>query len=275
MSEQAPFIQNFLPFIQLVFSSAAPAIPVVNQISTRLAEIDPAWSIDEINTGTDAPFPQIFTGQYQFGGHLIHAASNPNPIPSPIIDQTVLVSHWQPQIKAALRHHQSHLTMTYLEGSSDPIERMTALYAFAHALDHENLLGVVNPPAWTAHPKADFLTPESVRSFYEDIPFLLWIGFVKFFIDKESYWFVTKGHHLFDVPDLAYRMEPDDDIQSMMDTFINLFYFLYEQDTVVTAGDSAEIQGTGQTYKFLEVTEFADQLMGPAGTLVIEATDSI
>ena len=270
MSDQTPFIQNFLPFIQLVYSTSPPEIPGVIQLSTRLAEVDPSWTLEETLNDPEIHLPQIFTGQYCFDGHLILAASNPNPIPSPIIDQTVLVSHWQPKIKAALRHHQSHLTLTYLHGSSNPITRMTALYGLAHAMDHEKMLGMVNPPAWTAHPKADFLTSEIIQSFNENIPFMLWIGYVKFFIDKESYWLVTKGHHLFDVPDLACRMEPDDDSQAMIDTFINLFYFIYEGDIDVTAGDSTEIQGSGQTYKFLEVTAFADQLMGPSGTLVIE-----
>ena len=275
MSDHTAYLQDNLPFIQLVYSSLAPEIPGVNYVSTRLADIDPSWQIEETIRETDTNRPHIYTGQYRFGRHLIQVTANPNPIPSPIIDQTVLVSHWQPQIKAALRHHQSHLTLTYLEGSTDPVDRMTALYGLTHGLDHENLLGVVNPPAWTAHPKADFLIPEKIQSFNESIPFLLWIGYVKFFIDKINYWLVTKGHHLFDVPDLAYRMKPDDDAQAVMDTFINLFYFLYEQDATVTAGDTAQIKGIGQTYHFLEVTELTNLLMGPAGTLVIEKTDSI
>ena len=58
---------------------------------------------------------------------------------------------------------------------------------------------------------------------------------------------------------------------SIPDLFINIFYYLYEKDVVATAGDTLEISQTGQKLRFSEVPEDADFLMGPSGTLVIEA----
>lgn len=89
-------------------------------------------------------------------------------------------------------------------------------------------------------------------------------------MDQDNYWLVTKGHHIFDVPDLAYFIHDDEEETQIIKHFINIFYYLYEQDVFVTAGDTLEIAQQGQFLKFAEVPEGADFLMGPSGTLIIE-----
>ena len=121
-----------------------------------------------------------------------------------------------------------------------------------------------------AHPPADFLSPEKIRSYRQEIPFILWIGTIKFYVDKQNYWLVTKGHHFFDVPDLAYFIQADQEANDIMSQFINIFYYLFENDAEVTAGDTLEISGSGALMKFSEVSDLEEYLMGPSGTLVIE-----
>lgn len=209
-------------------------------------------------------------GRASFGGHELHVAGLSVPLPREVIDRTVMVSPWQAQIKAAMRHHLAHISLVYDQGSPNPIEQMVALYSLACAFENEDLLGIVNSNAWTAHPVADFLKPEVIHGYRHEIPFNLWFGYVRFFTDAPSYWLVTKGHHIFDVPDLAFRVQPGQDPEEVITLFINVFYYLYEQDVDVTAGDTLEISGSGQQLVFSEVTELAEVLMGPSGTLVLE-----
>ena len=212
-------------------------------------------------------------GKAALGEHDIHVAGLGIPLPRELIDRTVMISPWQAQIKAAMRQHQSHISLVYNQGNPDPIEQMLALYSLACVFVNEDLLGIVNANAWTAHPPADFLNPPVISGFRDQIPFNLWVGYVRFFTDADSYWLVTKGHHIFDVPDLAYQVHPDEDPNEIIRLFINVFYYLYEQDVFVSAGDTLELSSSGQQLVFSEVYELEEVLMGPAGTLVLRQTN--
>jgi len=258
-----------LPALHLIY--AGPAFPAPDQgiFASRLQSLT-----GQVPSKATADW-QIRSsdkclGDLRFGSHHVQVAGLANSLPPEVIDRTINVSPWQVQIKAGMRQHQSHLSLVYRSGSPDPVERMVALYQAAHTLKSENLLGLVNEPAWTAHPTADFLSPEKIEGYRMNLPFILWFGYVRIFVDKQRYWLVTKGHHLFDVPDLAYDVESEEEEQSVIDHFINLFYYLYEQDVVVQPGDTLEIGKSGETLQFSEVTDFTETLLGPAGTLVIK-----
>lgn len=213
--------------------------------------------------------PQQCLGRVSLGEHQLHVAGLANPLPQEVSDRTIMVSPWGPQIKTALRQHQAHLSLVYTGGDPDPVEKMVALYTLASAFKDENLLGIVNPNAWTAHPTADFLSSERITQYRAGIPFNLWFGYVRFYTDDQAYWLVTKGHHIFDVPDLAYFVQPGEQADEVINIFINVFYYLYEQDVTVVAGDSFTVHGDNHNLVFSEVTELVEFLMGPKGTLVI------
>ena len=269
MSDLPQTPDSFTPALHLIY--ATPELPSPDQAKlasrlrqfTELSGSDPSvnW---RINTGDKC------LGDLHFDQHYVQVAGLANPLPQPVIDRTINISLWQAQIKAGMRRHQAHLSLVYRGKAPDPVERMIALYQVAHSLNNENLLGVVNEPAWTAHPTADFLSIEKIEQYREEIPFILWFGYVRIFVDKQRYWLVTKGHHLFDVPDLAYFVESAVEEETVINHFINLFYYLYDQDVFVTAGDTLEIGESGETMRFSEVTEYAETMLGPAGTLVVE-----
>jgi hypothetical protein len=150
---------------------------------------------------------------------------------------------------------------------------MITLYQAAHGFVNEDLLGILNENAWTAHPPAHYLSPEVINSYREDIPFNLWMGYVKFYVNEKDYWLISKGHHIFDVPDLAYFIQSEENPDQVINQFINIFYYIYEQDVEVRAGDTLEISQTGNLLKFSEVPEGADFMLGPVGTLVVEKND--
>jgi len=267
MTEPTPIS---LPFIHLVYGVPDLQVPDMQTLAERIQRNEPGRDISDIQISWQRMDAQQCLGVITFGLHQIQIAGLSNPLPPDIINRTVHTSHWQPQIKAAIRQHQSHISLVYTGKSLDPAEKMTALYQAAHALENENLLGVVNESAWTAHPRADFLSLEKIQQYRQEIPFILWVGYIKFFIDRNRFWLVTKGHHIFDVPDLAYLVQPGDSTDDVTSMFINVFYYLYEGDTVVTAGDTLSIGKTGEHMRFSEVTEYPEILLGPSGTLVIE-----
>jgi hypothetical protein len=256
------------PVLHLIYASASLPTPSQATLSERIL-----LAADQMENTLAIKWTQQDTqrclGQAVFGHHSFHIAGLAMPLPPDVTDRTIMISPWQAQIKAAMRQHSAHLSLVYASGDPDPIEQMVALYSLAHAFENEDLLGIVNEPAWTAHPPADFLSEKRIVSYRHEIPFNLWIGYVRFYTDSDSYWLTTKGHHLFDIPDLAYHIQPGGNPDVIIHLFINVFYYLYEQDVEVTAGDTLEITSSGQQLQFSEVTELPDLLMGPSGTLVI------
>jgi hypothetical protein len=259
----------FTPAIHLVYGRPALPTPDETVLTDKLAASSPEIERGAIELNETILTPDRSQGEISFGDHRVLFAGQPIPLPGAIMDRTVHVSPWQPQIKAAMRQHQSHLSLVYSGNHPDPVEQMMALYRVAHAFQNEDLLGLVNEQAWTAHPPADFLTPEHIASYRQEIPFILWVGYVKFYLDPARYWLVTKGHHLFDVPDLAALLESADQESAMIERLIAIFYYLYDQDVLAVAGDTLELQSAGEHLQFSEVPEELDVLMGPSGTLVV------
>lgn len=254
------------PALHLVYASADLPMPGKENLAARIPHID---GQDGVSIEWKQQDPQHCLGSARLGEHHLFIVGMAMPLPLETTDQTVMVSPWGAQTKAAMRQHRSQIGLVYLGRHPDPIEQMVALYSLASAFANEDLLGIVNFNAWTAHPPADFLSQDRISRFRQEIPFNLWFGYVRFYTDHQSYWLVTKGHHIFDVPDLAYFVQPGEDEEAVIDLLINVFYYLYEEDVVAAAGDTLELSGTRQKLRFTEVTELTDDLMGPSGTLVI------
>jgi hypothetical protein len=265
-------LQNQAHKPEIILLSSHIPFPVMedHKLIEGLLALDDTITREDIHLSWDEKTPQRHLGNLHFGVHRIKLSTVPAPLPAPLVDRTINVSHWQPDVKAMMRQHRSQMVCAYQGESADPVERMIALYRTAGALHHEGMLAIANESAWTAHPPIDFLTADNILSFRKDLPFILWFGYVKFFVNKHSFWLATKGHHLFDVPDLASLVISEAEFESTMNLFINIFQYLYENDVVVTAGDTMEIQGSQDYLRFSEVDERDQYLMGPAGTLVLE-----
>lgn len=257
------------PCLYLVY--ATPELPAFDQatLTSRLQTFPEIQETKHLEVAQHEPVSTAHWGEIRFGQHHIQFSGLPNPLPNEIIDHTVHTSQWKPQIKMAMRQHQSHISLVYTGTHHNPIEKMIALYQAASAFSDENLVGILNPEAWVAHPPADFLSTQMIATYRQHLPFSLWFGYIKYFVDKTRFWLVTRGHHIFDVPDLAYFVQAEDRIESIIRDFNNIFYYIYEEDVFVTAGDTFTLAGSDQKLEFLEVAEENDFLMGPSGTLVI------
>jgi hypothetical protein len=267
-------LDPFTPAIHLIYAPASLNLPTDPNLIANLvisgAVDDPA----QVGISRSFDSPSRLLGEIKFGRHRIRIAGLANPLPPDVLDRTVNVSPWQPQIKAAMRQHRSHLSLVYAGDHPDPVEKMIALYQIAFALENENLLGIVNEPAWTAHPPADFLNPKQISTYRNELPFILWMGYVKFYLDPSQYWLVTKGHHIFDVPDLAGMVMDPANEEETINRFINIFYYLYENDVDVTAGDTLELKGTPGQLQFAEMAEELAWLIGPSGMLAVTPLDA-
>lgn len=270
MANQTAASNILSPAIHLVYGTQYFPRPDPGSMVNGIKELSDDLKIKEINASWAFQEAQRCLGQVQIGSHLIKVAGISNPLPQEIIDCTIHPSPWGAQIKAAMRQHRSQISLVYTGGHHDPVEKMVALYKTAAAFANEDLLGILNQNAWTAHPPGGFLKSEMIQSYRTEIPFKLWMGYVKFFVNEGNYWLVTKGHHIFDVPDLAYFVHAKENPDEIIQHFINIFYYIYEQDVFVTAGDTLEISKREQFFKFSEVPEGADFLLGPSGSLVIE-----
>ena len=262
------------PVLHLIFSEPEILLPEDRLVEMRLLTFDTVPQKEAIDIHWVSEDPSSRIGRIHFGQHHVQVSSLPHPLPSAIIDRTIHTAPWQPQVKMHLRHHQSHLSLVYMGDHHDPVEKMIALYQVAHSLANENLLGIVNEPAWTAHPTADILMPDQILNFRQNIPFRLWVGYVRFFVDKKHYWLVTKGHHLFNVPDLAYFCSGDENEEDIISQFNNIFYYIFEEDADVVPGDTFSVSGGDDLMQFSEVTEYPELLMGPIGTLVISKVNT-
>ncbi len=269
MTDQNQDFLSNLPYIHLLYSTPDLSRLSEKTVFEQINEVEPVKE-DDFSLTWEQQTPHGLLWTIQIENHNIRVAGLDQPLPPNVIHRTIHASQWPPQQKAAMRHHQSHLSLVYTGGDPDPVEKMLALYKVARAFRNENLLGIVNENAWTAHPVADFLTPQKIFSYRRDFPFILWIGYIRLYLDESNFWLITKGQHIFDVPDLASLVQEGEDPEKMIQSFMNIFYYIYEQDSVVTAGDTLSIQGTGETMRFSEVTEYEDFLIGPSGTLVVE-----
>jgi len=269
MADQIGNFLSNLPYIHLLYSNPDLPAPSERSIQDQIKAVEPLAG-DDVSITWEKQTPHGHLGTIRVEDHVVRIAALDQSLPAEVIHRTVHASQWLPQLKAGMRQHQSHLSLVYTGGGHDPVEKMITLYKAARAFSDENLLGIVNENAWTAHPPADTLSPRKIISYRQEMPFRLWVGYVRFFLEKDRFWLVTKGHHIFDVPDLAYLVQPGDDPERVIRSFINIFYYIYEQDVVVTAGDTLSIKGTGETMRFSEVQEYEDFLMGPSGTLVVE-----
>jgi hypothetical protein len=262
-------LDPFTPAIHLIYAPASLALPSDADLVDSLVISGAIDSPDKATIKRSFDNANQFLGEISFGQHTVQIAGLSNPLPNEVLDRTVHVSPWQPQIKAAMRQHRSHLTLVYAGSHPDPVEKMLSLYQLAFALENENLLGIINEPAWTAHPPADFLTPNHLATYREELPFILWVGYVKFYLDPGQYWLVTKGHQIFDVPDLAILVTDPAKEEDAINRLTNIFYYIYEEDANVIAGDTLELTGETEQLQFAEVDESLTWLIGPSGMLAV------
>ena len=117
----------FTPSLHLLFSSPTAPAPEASLLVEHIADLIASIRSSDIRASWQYHDAQKSLGEIRFGKHIIQAGGLSAPLPSEVIDRTIHVSHWQPQIKAAMRQHRAHLNLVYQGQHHDPVEKMIAL----------------------------------------------------------------------------------------------------------------------------------------------------
>jgi len=186
---------------------------------------------------------QVVYGTFQFDGHVVDVIGLDSPVPAAILEKTVGASHWTGAGREAMEKHSAHYVLIHQGGGPSTLERMIALYKLAAALGGAHLAGVLHEAAWSCAPAAvvrEFENPEFLRACRDQVPPILFTGFLKFLADDGT-WFATKGHHVFGVPDFVLLGTENDKPSDVLDLFMNVFLYVITADRELQPGHTMQI----------------------------------
>lgn len=213
----------------------------------------------------------IFMGRFAFDSHEIDVVGLNAPVPESVLQQTVEASAWTGQGRQAMLEHRAHVVLLHRGGGASPLEKHLALFKLAAVLAGPRCAGVLHEAAWTCAPAQvvrEFAKPEMLKACREQIPPIVFTGFVKF-LDDDTVWFVSKGHHLFGVPDFVLRGTPEDKPGDILDLFMNIFLYVISSRRELAAGHTMQI-AEEVFLRFGELdTGHNPALAGPGRTLTI------
>jgi hypothetical protein len=210
---------------------------------------------------------ESFTGTVCYEPHRIHLMGF--NLPAPVLEFTLTPSHFPPETKAPIANHRAHIVAIYSGDVSDPTEQYLALFCLARAFKDQGLLGILNEAAMNALPaKAviDYTEPDVIATCRGYFPPYVFSNLVQFFRPDGKVWLVSKGHHVFGVPDFAFLAAEMGHMDSVTNLFGGLFDYVHKKKAVFRAGETAKFGK--MTVKFSRVTEYKDYIEGPGETLV-------
>jgi len=225
----------------------------------------------------DKPAPEgaenVFFGRFEFDSHVIDVVGLNSPAPAAIFERTVEASAWTGEGRESMLQHKAHCVLMHQGGGSNPLEKHIALFKLAAALGGEQCAGVLNEPGWTCAPAQvvrEFAKPEMLRACRDQIPPIVFTGFIKF-MDDNGIWFATKGHHMFGAPDFVLRGNEADKPSEVLDLFMNIFLYVIGSDRDLQPGHTMQI--ADEIYlrfgKLDADNPHNDVLQGPGRTLTI------
>lgn len=259
------------PLALLFLFDALPELqagPLSEGVAASGALAAPLRIFDEVSTDS---------GQYAhiaFDNHRFRWFGISAPAPEDSTQQPISCSHWRQEDKVPLREHQAHAICWYEGAATDPSEQMIALLRLAGAFSRSGLVGVVDTDAWNCMPVSvlvQMLEPGMLATCRQEVPVGLWTGFVKLFKSDDEVWFCTKGFHRWGIRDFAF-FGAHHEADHISGLFAGLFHYLLRSGARLEAGHTAQFGG--HFLRFGPVTEYADYIQGPLGTLVIEKTQA-
>lgn len=267
--ENPDFAASPAPVITLLFERAPKGLG----IPQRLDEVFPVEAGDatvELEVEADWREDRSLLLRFTAGEHVVEAAGLVNPVPGPVADRCIWSGFWRPDIKELLASHQAHLMLRYTGEAIDTVEKFIFLYKIALVFYSEVLVGVLSEPAWVSHPAnilPNLLSEEMLPVVREDPPLLYWTGFVEMEAAGENWW-VSRGHHLFNLPDFVLHKELIEDPQAVQEVFHELFHFAYFQQQPLNPGNLVAIN-EDQAYEIVPLDESLKQLGGPGETHIV------
>ena len=221
-----------------------------------------------------------------------------HPLPDEIFRSTAEIAALPEDYRDKLRNHRVYASLTCL-GSDEyhPIESVILLLKTGMALVAQGGIAVANDNNYTCFPAevmeayadqaiedasaekdaeaGDIDEPpaslwESLRD--EGMPGELLVGFLPAEVDGQI-WFLSAGHTLYNLPELAYRAEDFSEIEDVDEHFKTIFYYLFENGPVIHAGQSLGYDDS-LAFHFSELPPEHKNLEAPHGTLLVTIESS-
>lgn len=206
----------------------------------------------------------------------IIVASHNSPFSEEILNKILPICHIDKEIKKQFYKSQSHLYCIYLSNSTPPHIQFERLFSFIDMILAQipNPIGIVNETAWTAYPYFMF---DQIRNETEELykgksmPFMTWLlstgGCVKYVIDYNNIWYVTKNNLLFGIPEFAFKGSAEKG-EFAMQLFNANFAYMYFYKKNILPGNTAEMGNLklrfSKPYEYFEIFDVKRK------TLVIE-----
>ena len=255
-----------LTFI-LLFDTLPEVVP--NQLKNHLALFGPFQS--PLRVSQHLAQEGYLYAVVDFDHHQFRLVGFSLPAPDDAVKLSIDSSHWSRTDKAPLYAHRSHVLCYYQGRATDATEQMIAMTIFVSAFSNRGMVGVVDPDAWNCLPTSvllETLTPAILAAHRMTVPLGLWTGFVKFIVDEDAVWFCTKGCHRWGICDFAFLGSPDQ-FEEVFILFNVLFHYAQDHQVLLEVGSTVSL-GRDRLLKLTAVTEYAEYLEGPMGTLVVQ-----
>jgi hypothetical protein len=212
-------------------------------------------------------------------------------LPEDTFRSTVEIAPIPEDYRDTLRQHRVYAALTVL-GSDEyhPIESVILLLKLSMGLVAQGGLAVVNENNYTCFPAevmeayADQAMEDAAEIGTEDaddeesqtlwdslreegMPGELLVGFLPAEVDGEV-WFLSAGHTIYGLPELAYRAEDFGEIEDIDDHFKTIFYYMFENGPVVRPGQTLAYEDA-VAFHFSELPAERKNLEAPNGTLLV------
>ncbi len=269
---QPQFAESNVPVLQVSFEQL-PTLPIQDVIDfTYLQSAYPGYF--NVYIERDRPPHKEYLATLSFGEHAVEIAGLSMPLPKQVFDRCLITAHWDAAFKCAALQQNAHIVVQYSGASKDPIEQYLAVYHVVSQLNKAGAIAVFNEPAWTCHPAS--FSQDLIREDLREVcrsspPLLFWTGFLVLDAaqgDDASLWFLSRGLHLFGLPDLALHSTFVADAQTAQEVFFDIFHYLYFENKDVQPGDYVQIDQRG-IFAFEEGTELREIFGGMASILIV------
>lgn len=279
--EKPSFTASQTPVIALLFNRR-PNINLQEAIGT-ISSFEPTRNRPKVIIEKDWSNDMMLLAEVNFDEHVVEIAGLQSPLPTSVMEQTIYCAPWTADLKELLQSHLMNVILCYNGSHEDPIEQYIALYKVAALFASDELIGVVNEPAWTCHPATgiyQILESKMLSISRQSPPLIFWSGFVRGQLmteNREEFWAMSKGFHLFGVPDLLYQYDGSTDLWQISELFQELFHYFYFENADIQNGDAIQV-GDNQYYLFTDLESILDDqpeyesLKGIGETFIFEIT---
>jgi hypothetical protein len=270
--EQSNFSQSPEPVITLCYRKT-PEIDcnaLKRQLSDFLTEQSIPLPVETLEESHWQKKPALLLS-LGYQEHRVDMIGLKAPLSAAALQKCVQATGWNETFKEEFNQTQSYINLAYSGSSTDAIEKYITLYQIAALLPQENLIGVINEPAFNCHPAEailDIVDEKMLDIARQTPPLIYWSGFLRAVLDNNQ-WLLTRGNHLFGLPDFALAFTPHTDPILAHQIFQDIFFYMYFENKDILPGDDISLDEE-LNFRILEPTEEQQPLKGCGELFILE-----